>query len=879
MAKTVYLDNYYGLVPGFGVDTTVLFATHIDGGTYYDDQVPPVLQHYPPIGVRVYVADSTGIAFNVTLDIAGIGQILVTGTGADATGNYFTYGSDSEPLPGQGATVRSPWLWSGSLLYCQRDNSFALTYYAPAKHDLYYRTQKTADSGSVSATLDGSALGSFNLYNATTILAEVLLQADVDSGYHTVQITASTAGTTFVYFNGLAVLEHDLETGGVYLYLGPAGSLDSSANNFVGDWSTTADFAFTPALDSSVFFYPQLDAGGKVAIRVQKTPDSAIIGVGINGTYPAQTIDLYADPGVALLELTLLDTANGDAPGRYVIELRNTGTHNPSSTGTLFYFNSAVVYYSRTDTQALTLAANYLKQVAAIRGDGAFLDSWDSRRINFDANSLYACMGLLAAYQVLGGQGYLDAVKNFLTWLASMQMSAPGDSFTDGVWNIGYEVNPAGSPAYLPAIAPYDAQGISEIRWVDAVQCLPAFVLWWYWSLSADHATRDALLPAFRKAIDGFIANNYDPETGFFFSSWQNKTAPTIFLYHDAVRRYSSGGTLIEQHNDTEECFTYSGPWSSYAPQGAINNDEQFTLSAGAYVQFSLSLSAGDQLRWVTQSAYDTGIANILFSTDGSNFSTSSSADTYSPTILLQREFAIFTAASSGTYWFRIQHSGQINAAGNITPGWQRLPARFNAGQTDIALGLTGLWLMGREPRHAALAARIIERFPGKFWSESDQRWLISLDGPAPGNPNNFWYPMTAGYTAFGQKRSRFFQPARLFSQGLQALEPFQDSEGGFLPPGYLEAEYIFSAFYLLGENQLAAHTNSAAFDSAKQHLKSGQYLFDLAGEQVAGVVFSKRYQYLYTNIAGFACLALSGVSNPITEQLMLSVNRVVVPQ
>lgn len=210
-------------------------------------------------------------------------------------------------------------------------------------------------------------------------------------------------------------------------------------------------------------------------------------------------------------------------------------------------------------------------------------------------------MGLLAAYQALGGQGYLDAVKNFLIGFASMQKSAPGDPFTDGAWNIGYQVNPSGPPTYIPAIAPYDAQGISEIRWVDAVQCLPAFILWWYWKLSGDNATKNVLLPAFTKAIDGFIANNCDGATGFFFSSWQNKTAPTIFIYHDAVRRYSAGGSLIEQHNDAESFFTYSGNWGSYAPQGAIGSDEHFTLNSGDCVQFSLSLTADDALKSLHQ--------------------------------------------------------------------------------------------------------------------------------------------------------------------------------------------------------------------------------------------------------------------------------------
>ena len=180
----------------------------------------------------------------------------------------------------------------------------------------------------------------------------------------------------------------------------------------------------------------------------------------------------------------------------------------------LFYFHSAVVIYARTDAQALTLAANYLKQVAAIRGDGAFLDAWDAGIINFDATSLYACMGLLAAFTTLRDSAYLETVRQFLTWFAGMQSD-------DGSWSIGYQVNPDDGPSYLPAVGPYAQQGISEIKWVDAVQCLPAFVLWWYWSLSSDSATRDALLPVFRKAIDGFIANNYDPETGFFFSSFR----------------------------------------------------------------------------------------------------------------------------------------------------------------------------------------------------------------------------------------------------------------------------------------------------------------------------------------------------------------------
>ena len=67
----------------------------------------------------------------------------------------------------------------------------------------------------------------------------------------------------------------------------------------------------------------------------------------------------------------------------------------------------------------------------------------------------------------------------------------------------------------------------------------------------------------------------------------------------------------------------------------------------------------------------------------------------------------------------------------------------------------------------------------------------------------------------------------------------------------------------------------------AGEFLKSGQYFLTLGGQQVGAVVFSKRYPYLYTNIAGFACLALSGVPNPITEQLLLlsGTTRMLLPQ
>ncbi|MBI4465699.1 MAG: hypothetical protein HY647_13425, partial [Acidobacteria bacterium] len=636
-AKTTFFNNYANLIYDYEVHTVVSSAEPL-----YDNSNPPNV-----IGTKVYPASIGSIEANQLLEIDGVGQITVTGTDSDENGDFFTY--SEQIIPGTGASIRTPWNASGPLLVTRDNNTVALTYYMPAEHDLYFGTQKTADSGDIIATLDGQSLGQFDLSNSTTILASVLLQTKVAPGTHTILIQAAISPPdVFVYFHKFELLEHDAETGGEYLYQGSAGTLEDSTNNFVGDWSTVPGFAWTNNDGASAFFYPQLDTGGQVKARLQKTPDSAIIALYVNGQF-RQEIDLYANPAVNPWEILLLDETASDPAGLYEIELRHTGTKNPSSSGYFFYFRSAVVVVSRTDNQALQLSADYLKQVAALRGDGAFLDAWDSNLINFDSNSLYACMGLLAAYEALGGQAYLDAVKNFLAWFAGMQISDPGNVFNDGAWSIGYQVNPTPPPSYLPAVGPYAAQGISEIKWVDAVQALPAFVLWWYWKLSGDNTTKEALLPAFQKGLDGFIQNNYDPETGFFFSSWQNKTGPTIFLYHDVVRRYSAGGSLLEQHNDAEEnFFTYSGAWSSYAPQGAIGSDEHYSLTSQSYVQFSLSLENGDEVRWVTQTAWDVAIAEILVSTDGSNFTLIDTVDGYTESLLLQQEFLLYVAPSAG---------------------------------------------------------------------------------------------------------------------------------------------------------------------------------------------------------------------------------------
>ena len=868
-AGTGYSTGVHGTVGGSGSGLTVN-VTSVSSGTQ--------------IGTQVYPNSMAGIATSIGL-LIGSTEFTVASTGSDSDGDYFII---SPAAIANGSLIKTPWSTSGALRYTRAANTITLSYTAAARHDLYFATQKTSDSGLIDVKVDGATVAGspFDLHNASTMLASVLLKEDVSSGGHTVEITANIAAPdVFVYFSKIELAEHIRQNGGFYSFRGPDGTIDDSTINFNGDWDEIGQYAFTSTIGSSAFFYPQLGEDGAVKIRVQKTPDSGIIEVYKDGVLVTE-IDLYADPAAGPVDITLFSEPPDAAQDQMEIELRNKNDQNPLSIGHLFYLRGTVVVFARTDLQALTLAADYLRRVAVLRGDGAFLDAYDSSRINFDANALYACMGLLGAYQVLGGQEYLDVVKNFLSWFAGMQESNPGVPFDDGHWKIGYRVNPDDppEPEYIPAIAPYDAQGISEIRWVDAVQCLPAFVLWWYWKLSGDNATRDALLPAFRKGIDGFITNNYDPNTGFFFSSWQYKTTPTIFLYHDAIRRYSSGGTLLNQYNDSDTGFFEYSPavnWSSYAPSQAIGANEHYSLIAESYVEFSLALNAGDEVKWVTQTAWDVGIAEVEISNDGADWNPLTTVDGYAAAINWQQEFQIYTASQNGTKYFRIRHSGTINPAGNTQLGWQRLEARFSAGQTDVLLGLTALWLMTGAQKYAQLAIQIVRRFASRYWAESDGRWYVALEGAAPGTGNNFWYPFPHGYTVFGMKQSRYFGATNRFEESLQALEPYQDEEGGFLPPGYSEPEHIFSAFYMLGENQLAVKTDLDKFDLANEFLKGGQYFLTLAGQQVGGIVFSKRYPYLYTNIAGFACLALAGTLNPFTKQLLVlnGTTRMILPQ
>lgn len=878
MPKTIINNDDARISQTHAVDTTVLFSTVESGNA------------------KIYPADITGIVSNMQLSLSGLSaDISVIGVGNDAGGDYFTYAGAE--LPQDGAIIWTPWSYVGAMLYTRADgNRLSLTYTA-IDHDLYLRTNKSPDSGSITVLLDGVEVSGspFDLYKDPLTSELILLKANITGGEHSVEVQADISPPEiFVYFDRLELFEHVRETGGFYFFLGPApASLETSTHNFVGNWSANQEetYAYTNTVGDSIFFYAQLDAGGAIQMRVQKTPDSGVVELYKDGDpNPVTEFDLYADPASGPHEITLFENPPDDPADSIAIELRNKDDKNPLSSGNFLYFKGSAVYYSRTDNQALELAADYIAKVAKLRGDGAILDAVDSQRVNFDANAFYACMGLLGAYAVFPKQEYLNVVRDFLVWFASMQSSG-ALPFDDGYWNIGYRVNPDPPPDYIPAIAPYDIQGITEIRWVDAVQALGCFVLWWYWKISGDDATKNSLLATYQKGLVGLIANGYDAETGLFYSSWQYKTASTMFLYHDSVRRYDSGGALLEEHDDSDTSFfDYHPPlgWSSYAPAGAVGNTEHYTLEADSYFDFSLPLNAGDEVRWIIQTAWDVCNAEVLISDNGVEYFHLIDVDGYSPAIAYQQEFRIYTATGAGTKYFRIRHTGTINAAGQVQAGWSQLRERYSAGQSDVLLGLVALWLLTRQVSYANLAIKILQRFPGRYWHASGQRWYISLGGDPPGNPNDLWYPFPHGYTPFAQKWSRLFAPVSLFAEGLQGLEQWftadPDSgalDGGILPPGFSEPEHIFSSFFVCGENQLEAPTDHARYDAARQFIKDGQYFLTLQATPLGGIVFSKRYPYLYTNITGFACLALAGTRNPFTEQLPvgLGVSRIIMPR
>ncbi|MBI4276826.1 MAG: hypothetical protein HY660_00095 [Armatimonadetes bacterium] len=210
---------------------------------------------------------------------------------------------------------------------------------------------------------------------------------------------------------------------------------------------------------------------------------------------------------------------------------------------------------------------------------GAIRDAWDSSAINMDNNMGYALAGLAAAYTATGDGRYLEAMRRGLEWLAGVQDA-------DGAWHWGYRsLGSAPAPAPTPPAEPgravpgtrgllgtaeprgrrapqdvveptvrvpsgisvrgtlyspfvgaqYLREGITGIRSVDAIQAYFPYALYLYAEMSGDEATRDALLPAARRAIAHLMAHNHDGT--FFYSSWREVAGRWVRL----DRRFSAG--------------------------------------------------------------------------------------------------------------------------------------------------------------------------------------------------------------------------------------------------------------------------------------------------------------------------------------------------
>jgi len=700
----------------------------------------------------------------------------------------------------------------------------------------------------------------------------------------------------WVFFQRLLAVLHVPITGGEYKALKapvpdhspvPGGS----ALDLIGNWATIGTNVYAhPGPGPTVVFFPQLSASqGRVFVRLSKNDSSAIVDLYINGEFD-QSIDLYsATPEAA--EVDLISIADGDAAGDYRLELRHTGQKNPLSSDYFFYLFSVVVERVISQTEAVELIADFL--VAISLPDGGMPDGDGETRFNFDALGCYACLGLLAANEVVPKLDYTLAVKQFLYWLQDRQQLDPNDPFLDGNWALGYIRVPQDPfPAiYVGTTSYYANWGIDEIRWTDSTQGLPAFLLWWYWKVTGDDATKQALLPMVEKAMDGYIRNNHDPQTGFFYSSWQHKTGNPIFIYHDGIRRYGSDDTLLEQHNDTDfDFFSYQLPayWNGATPPDTMGQDIQYVLfnvtpDPPAYVEFSLALNEGDKLKWVTTMAPDSGIARIEMSLNGVDFSEIAQVDTYSASRDPQAELLLYEAPSSATRWFRIQHTGTINPAGNITPGWFQLQARYSPGQVEVAVGLIGLWLMTRKAKYAQLAIRMISRLSDAYWYEPDRRWVKGIDGPPPGEQDTiYWYFGPAGQFPWAFAFTHWFKHKERLAQGLETFDALQTPEGSFAPPQDREPINVHTGIYLMGENQLSPHTNEASYDLAIESLLNAIYLLEIDDAQVAAIPFSETYPYRYSGYQGYILMGLANSQIPFGEDLRLpanSVSRMMMPQ
>lgn len=159
--------------------------------------------------------------------------------------------------------------------------------------------------------------------------------------------------------------------------------------------------------------------------------------------------------------------------------------------------------------------ADYMASLVRL-DDGGPRVAWDSELYNRDNDAGYMGFSLGLAGALWGSESHIDALERLLDWYA-------GTVDADGCWHWGYARKAGGG--YEPTVgAEYTSlvPPITGIRCIDAPQSFPVAGLALYASLRPeDTAMMDRLLPICKRAIDAFIAHNYEARTTFFYSSSQ----------------------------------------------------------------------------------------------------------------------------------------------------------------------------------------------------------------------------------------------------------------------------------------------------------------------------------------------------------------------
>lgn len=180
----------------------------------------------------------------------------------------------------------------------------------------------------------------------------------------------------------------------------------------------------------------------------------------------------------------------------------------------VLFFSIAILpnFCLAAQNQTVQSIANYI--ISIQEPSGAIPDAFDNTFYNQDNDSGYALTGLFYAYKLTGDTKYLQAIKNNLAWMASLQES-------DGAWHWAYSKQ---NGKYLPITSQYyQGQGITDIKNIDAIQSYFAYNLWLFALSGQDPAFVKQMIPKAKKGLDILFIKNYDPKDGLFYSSWQLK--------------------------------------------------------------------------------------------------------------------------------------------------------------------------------------------------------------------------------------------------------------------------------------------------------------------------------------------------------------------